>query len=141
MKVLFIFLVTISLFFSACKKNGAHPVPNIPFDVVIDINLPTYSALIGVSGYAMVNAGSKGVIVYRRGIDEFIAFDRHSPADVAGSCELPLIPDVDNYLVLNDTCNSATFSLYDGSPISGSEYGLRQYQTTWNGSESLRIFN
>jgi len=141
MKVQFIFLAVTLFIFSSCKKNTAHPVPNIPFDVVIDINLPTYSNLIGVSGYAMVNAGSKGVIVYRRGIDEFIAFDRHSPADETGSCEFPLFPDNDNYLVLEDSCNNATFSLYDGSPISGSDYGLRQYQTTWNGSESLRIFN
>lgn len=141
MKVLFIFLGTILFIFSACKKNSTHPVPSVPFDVIIDINLPSYSDLIGVSGYAMVNAGSKGVIVYRRGIDEFIAFDRHSPADADGTCALPLTPDTDNYLVLNDTCNNATFSLYDGSPISGSDYGLRQYQTTWNGNESLRIFN
>ena len=141
MKVLFISLLVLSFIFSACQKNNSHPVPNIPFEIIIDINLPSYSNLIGVSGYAMVNAGSRGVIVYRRGIDEFIAFDRHSPADVDGSCEFPLFPDTDNYLVLKDSCNNATFSLYDGSPISGSEYGLRQYQTTWNGSESLRIFN
>lgn len=141
MKVLFIFLSIVLFLFSSCKKNSTHPVPSIPFDVIIDINLPSYSNLNGVSGYAYVNAGSKGVIVYRRGIEEFIAFDRHSPADVDGSCEFPLFPDVDNYLILKDSCNKASFSLYDGSPISGSDYGLRQYQTSWNGSESLRIFN
>jgi len=140
MKVQFIFLLLVGLLFS-CKKNNSNPVPNIPFDITININLPSYSNLIGVSGWAYVNGGSKGIIVYRRGIDEFIAFDRHSPADVNGDCATPLYPDADNYLQLNDDCNSATFSLYDGSPISGSDYGLRQYQTAWNGNESLRIFN
>ena len=81
-----------SFYFLRARRNNNHPVPNVPFDVIIDINLPTYSDLIGVSGYAMVNAGSRGVIVYRRGIEEFIAFDRHSPADVDGSCALPLTP-------------------------------------------------
>ena len=140
MKVQFIFLLLIGLLFS-CQKNSSHPVPSIPFDITINITLPSYSALIGVSGWAYVSGGSKGIIVYRRGIDEFIAFDRHSPADVNGDCATPLTPDTDNYLQLNDECNDATFSLYDGSPISGSDFGLRQYQTSWNGNETLRIFN
>ena len=90
---------------------------------------------------AYVNGGSRGIIVYRRGIDEFIAFDRHSPADPDGSCATPLTPDSSNYLVLNDICNDATFSLYDGSPISNASFGLRQFQTSWNGQETLRIYN
>lgn len=141
MKVQFILLFTISLLATACNKNNNHPVPSIPFDTTIDMSLPTYSNLLGVSGWAYLNGGSKGIIIYRRGLDDFIAFDRHSPADVAGECPTPLSPDVDNYLQLNDTCNTASFSLYDGSPISGSEYGLRQYQTIWDGNQGLRIFN
>jgi len=141
MKVQFIFLLLIGLLFSSCKKNNQNPVPNIPFDITINITLPSYSSLIGVSGWAYVNGGSKGIIVYRRGVEDFIAFDRHSPADVNGDCGTPLYPDTNNYLQLNDDCNSATFSLYDGSPMSGSDFGLRQYQTQWNGGESLRIFN
>ena len=76
-----------------------------------------------------------------RSIDEFIAFDRHSPADPEGTCFLPLFPDENNFLVLKDTCNNATFSLYDGSPMTNSEYGLRQYATQFNGSNLLRIYN
>jgi len=125
----------------ACNKNNAHPVPSIPFDITIDISLPSYSPLIGVGGYAYVNGGSKGIIVYRRGIDDFVAFDRHSPADTNGNCLLPLYPDTNNYLMLNDDCNNAQFSLYDGSPILNSDFGLRQYQTVWTGDQSLRIYN
>lgn len=141
MKVLFIFLSIIVLLFSSCKKNSQNPVPSYAFDFNINLTLPSYSNLLGVSGWAYVNGGSKGIIVYRRGIDEFIAFDRHSPADENGDCDTPLYPDSDNYLQLNDDCNGATFSLYDGSPISGSDYGLRMYQTSWNGNETLRIYN
>ena len=141
MKVqIFLVLLAVTLL-SGCNKNGTHPVPNVPFDLTINLNLPSYSSLIGVSGWAYVNGGSKGIIVYRRGIDEFIAFDRHSPADVNGECSTPLTPDTNNYLVLNDICNGASFSLYDGSPISNSEFGLRQYQCSWNGNELLRIYN
>ena len=141
MKVRFILMIMGLLVLSGCNKNEQHPVPSIPFDITIDFSLPTYSNLIGVSGWAYVNVGSKGIIVYRRGIDDFVAFDRHSPADPAGTCSTPLYPDSSNYLQLNDDCNSATFSLYDGSPMSNSDWGLRQYATQWNGNNMLRIYN
>ncbi len=147
MKVRFIlFLLTPILIglvsMSGCQKNDQHPVPNVPFDFTIDISLPSYSPLMGVSGWAYANGGSRGIIIYRRGIDEFVAFDRHSPADEIGTaCDQPLVPDPNNFLQLNDTCNNATFSLYDGSPISNSVYGLRQYQTIWDGNHGLRIYN
>lgn len=126
---------------SGCNKQNTHPVPNIPFDVTINITLPSYSELIGVGGYAFVNAGSRGVIVYRRGIDDFVAFDRHSPEDQEGTCINALYPDSNNYLILVDECSGAQFSLYDGSPISGSEFGLRSYATIFDGNSSLRIYN
>lgn len=141
MKIRFIFVLVFFITLLGCNKNTKHPVPSIPFDVTIDINLPSYNALIGVGGWTYVNGGSKGIIVYRRSIDEFIAFDRHSPADADGSCEWPLFPDSDNFLELKDSCSNARFSLYDGSPISGSEYGLRQYQTVFNGTDLVRIYN
>lgn len=142
MKSTLFLLVSLILIGSSCNKNTGNPVPNIPFDITIDINLPSYSNLTGVGGWAYVyNEGSRGLIIYRRAIDEFVAFDRHSPADPEGICFLPLYPDSDNFLQLNDTCNNATFSLYDGSPISNSQYGLRQYSTIFDGTNLLRIYN
>jgi hypothetical protein len=141
MKFVLFLVITTILLASSCDKNGVNPVPNIPFDITIDITLPSYSNLTGVGGWAYVNGGSRGIIVYRRAIDEFVAFDRHSPADPEGTCFLPLFPDSDNFLQLKDTCNNATFSLYDGSPVSNSQFGLRQYRTIFNGTELLRIYN
>lgn len=141
MKLLFIYIVLFISLLTGCKKNSTNPVPNISFDLTIDINLPTYNSLNGVGGWAFVNGGSKGIIVYRRSIDEFVAFDRHSPTDELGSCAKPLTPDASNFLQLNDSCSGAKFSLYDGSPISGSDYGLRQYQTVFAGGNLLRIYN
>lgn len=141
MKVQFILGVLFLLIFSGCNTNNNHPVPSVPFDLSIDLTLPTYDDLLGVGGYAFVNAGSRGVIVYRRGVDDFVAFDRHSPADINGTCAQPLTPDPNNFLALQDTCNNAQFSLFDGSPMNGSEFGLRQYGTSWGGGTVLRIFN
>ncbi len=141
MKIILFFVTLTALFVTGCNKNKIHPVPDIPFDMTIDINLPSYNALIGVGSYAYVNGGSRGVIVYRRNIDEFVAFDRHSPVDLDGTCPEPLYPDPDNFLMLIDSCGPAKFSLFDGSPVEGSEFGLRQYQTIYNGTNLLRIYN
>jgi hypothetical protein len=135
-------LFAVSLITFGCVRFNQTPVPNIPFDRTIDLNLPSYSDLNGVGGYAYIdNVGSRGVIVYRRAIDEFIALDLHSPEDPEGDCFLPLFPLQDNFLILKDTCSGAQFSLYDGLPYSGSSYQLRQYRTTFNGSNLLRVFN
>ena len=140
MKIQIIAVVLFSMLVLSCKKNSQHPVPNIPFDITIDLNLPSYFDLQGVGGFCYVAGGSKGIVVYRRSIDEFVAFDRHSPADINGTCD-PLYADEDNFLQLLDPCSDAKFSMYDGSPISGSQFGLRQYATIYNGSNLLRIYN
>ena len=140
MRIRILFIIVLLIVVS-CRKNKNNPIPNIPFDITININLPAYSALSGVGGYAYVAGGSKGIIVYRRSLDEFVSFDRHSPVDLDGNCPEPLYPDSQNFLILIDSCFDAKFSLYDGSPIAGSDYGLRAYQTTFNGTDLLRIFN
>lgn len=140
MKLRFFFLFVVLLTVS-CKKYKNHPVPSIPFDISININLPSYNDLQGVGGYTFVNGGSKGIIVYRRSYDEFVAYDRHSPADGGSECATPLTPNSDNFLELDDPCSGAKFSLYDGSPIEGSELGLRVYQAIWDGGDYVRIMN
>lgn len=141
-KLQFIILLSMILLLgsSSCKKNKLHPVPSIPFDITININLPSYSDLLGVGGYAYVQGASKGIVVYRRNTSEFVAFDRHSPAN-EGACAEPLENSSDNFLELVDQCSGAVFSLYDGSPISGSDVGLRMYVTAFDGNAILRIYN
>lgn len=139
LRIILSFLLLVAI--AACRKNKNHPVPSVAMDATIDINLPSYNALTGVGGWCYVVGGSRGVIVYRRAENDFIAFDRHSPADPDGTCPEPLYPSKDNFLTLIDSCNNATFSLYDGSAISNSDFGLRLFQTSWNGSNLLRIYN
>lgn len=125
----------------SCKKNKNHPVPSIAFDFSIDLTLPSYQDLNGVGGWAYVNGGIRGIVVYRQSYEVFVAWERMSPEDPNNSCGTPLTADSSNFLILNDACSGAKFSMYDGSPISGSEWGLRKYQTVWNGSNVLRIYN
>jgi hypothetical protein len=129
------------LFVSCNKKSNQNPIPSVPFDITININLPSYSSLTGVGGWCYVNGGVKGIVVYRRSQMDFVAFERQSPQDPNGTCKKPLTSDPNNFLVLSDSCSGATFSLNDGSPMSGSNIGLRQYATSFDGSSNLRIYN
>lgn len=124
-----------------CNNQNQHPVPFVPVDITIDMQLPSYTNLQGVGGWTYLNGGSRGIIVYRKAIDEFVAFDRHAPSDPEGSCPMALYPDDQNFLQLIDSCNNAVFSLYDGSPVSNSIFGLRQYATQFNGNNLLRVYN
>ena len=137
---IFFFLV-VFLVISFKKNTAINPVPNIPFDVTIHLELPSYISLQGVGGACYYdNCGAQGIVIYRKSMDEFVAFDRQSPVN-STKCNFPLSMDKQNMLQLNDSCTGAKFSLYDGSIVSGSTFGLRQYQTSWNGSNLLRVFN
>lgn len=127
----------------SCNVNKKHPIPYYSFDITIDLNLPSYINLQGIGGWAYVNgAGSKGVVVYRQSQQHFVAFDRQSPAEDGFNCDKGLEVDKDNFLILNDPCSNARFSLYDGSVISGdSKWGLRSYLTSYSGGSTLRIYN
>ena len=140
MKLGIILMFGMLTFIFSCKKSTNHPIPSVPFDITINTSLPSYNSLQGVGGWTYVNGGVQGIIVYRKSSDEFVAFDRKSPI-TSSECKKPLTTNPDNFLQLEDSCTNAKFSLFDGSPISGSEFGLRQYQTQWNGSSILRIFN
>ena len=141
MKQLLVICLGLLLLSSKCNNQNQHPVPFVPVDITIDIQLPSYSNLQGVGGWTYLNGGSRGIIVYRKAIDEFVAFDRHAPSDPEGSCPIALYPDDQNFLQLIDSCNNAVFSLYDGSPVSNSIFGLRRYATQFNGNNLLRVYN
>ena len=125
----------------SCRKDRNHPIASVPFDLTIDLTLPSYVELNGAGGWAYVIGGIKGIIVYRQSYDVFVAFERQSPEDPENTCSEGLKPMESNFLQLDDPCSNAVFSLYDGSPVSGSKWGLRQYQVLWDGSNLLRIYN
>src|SRR5690554_6827116 len=138
----FYFLFAIFTFFS-CNVNKKHPVPHLSFDVDVNLNNPSYIELQGIGGWAYVNGvGSKGIVVYRQSQQYFVAFDRHSPAPAGFDCQTGLEVDEENFLILNDPCSNARFSLYDGSVLCGdSKFGLRSYVAEYSGSNILRIYN
>lgn len=137
------FIPIICLLFStlSCRKQNQNPVPFVLTDISININLPSYNGLLSVGGFAYVNGGNKGILVYRKSLNEFVAYDRMSPEENGADCP-PLVFDENSALKIIGDCGGSEFSILDGSVISGhSLYPLRGYLTSFNGASALRIYN
>ena len=64
-------LIVPTLFFVSCKEQN-YPIPDVPVNMSINLDLPSYNALNAPGGYAYVTGGSRGIVVYRN-FDEFVA--------------------------------------------------------------------
>ena len=122
-----------------CKKDRDVVVPIVPVQIEINLNFPEYNALQVVGGWAYITGGSEGLIVYRRGQDEFTALDRHCTYQAQNLCRVTVD---DSQVMARDTmCCQSAFLIMDGSVAQGpAALGLKRYNTTFNGT-ILRIFN
>lgn len=127
------------LLLSSCKESE-YPIPNVPVNQNINLDLPSYAPLNSPGGYAYVEGGSRGIVVYRN-FDEFIALDRHSTYESYKECAIVEV-NPDNSFELIDTCSGSTFSIISGVVISGpAQYGLKRYNTYWDGAYTVNIYN
>ena len=138
------FLLTIAVMssFSGCKMKDNYPqIPYVPVNIFIDPSSTMYIELNSVGGwvYLYADAPSRGIIVYRSSVDEFMAYERICPYD----------PDLTNAKVhvessgvtaVDSLCGSR-FILTDGQPFKGpATLPLKQYRTSYDGN-TLHIFN
>lgn len=132
-------LVFISmLVFFACSKDKSNDVAQNYVDVYLYLNEPSNFPLNAVGGSMYVNAGTKGIIVYRRAQNEFTALERNCTYDPAATCS---IVEVVSGITAIDSCCSSRFSIYDGSVINGpATEPLFQYNTSFDGN-ILRIYS
>ena len=133
--IIFILLLT------SCEKDNNHPVPFVLTNEYININLPSYSNLQSVGGWAYISGGNKGIFVYRQSLDVFMAYDRMSPSIDGANCE-PIYYDEVNGIKLIDDCTNSEFSAIDGAKLSGNAaYPLRGYLTSFDGVNTLHVYN
>ncbi len=133
---------SIFLFMSvgSCKKQAEHDtIPNVAVDIYIDVNSTLYIQLNTVGGWVYLTGGYKGIVVYRMGEYDFVAYDRACPYD-------PYVPesrlemDLGN-LTIHDTVCESRFGIIDGSVIEGpAQYPMKQYRTEYDGN-ILHIYN
>ena len=129
-KIIFWFLLIV---ITACKPNlSDDPVPFIPFlDVVINLNLPEFVGLRTDGGYAQVNGGVRGIILYRVNSSTYMAYERNCSFHPNEACATVNVHNSGLFMV--DPCCGSNFSFSDGNPTGGPAWRpLVRYRTQLN---------
>lgn len=136
----FISLIILSLISGSCKKNKDN-IPDIYVDEFIYLSQPAYVNLNAIGGYVYLNnAGSRGIIVYRKSLNEFVALDRNCTFDPQQACATVIV-DNTNFFA-SDTCCNSKFQINNGQVVQGpASLPLKAYQTEFDGSSTLHIYN
>jgi nitrite reductase/ring-hydroxylating ferredoxin subunit len=121
-------LLLIILVLFSCSKEQESTVPSVPVNVRINLDNPGYNNLNTIGGSVYVEGGYRGIIVYRRGISEFMAFERTCSYQSADTCAYVSLDSTISSVGCN--CCESRFQLLDGAPIKGpANASLRTYQT------------
>lgn len=133
-------LFALLLVFNSCKKGNENNIPNVFVDIYIYTTDPIFNDLAAIGGWEYITGGSRGILVTRTSLNEFIAFERHCPYNPSDPCGQVDVDSTSAILAV-DACCGSNFLLADGSVVSGPGTApLRRYQTTFDGIV-LHIFN
>lgn len=123
-------LIVVILLFSATQCNKQEPVPFVFVNFELNIYDPDFSALQTVGGYVHLNGGYKGIIIYRRSFEEFMAYDRSCTYQPMEPCEVVTVDEKSGMYAKCDCCGSK-FMLYDGMVGKGpASRALLQYEAS-----------
>jgi hypothetical protein len=125
---------------AACQKEKNQGVPLVAVDIHIYATDPSFVPLNPVGGWVYISGGNRGILVYRKSITDFNAFDRTCTYNPADANELIKV-DASNNVILNDAHCGSKFLITDGSVNQGpATLPLKAYQTSFDGT-LLHIFN
>jgi hypothetical protein len=62
-----------SVLLFSCSKEKESTVPNVPVNLRLDLDDPANFQLNSVGGSMTIIGGNRGIIVYRRGLNEYSA--------------------------------------------------------------------
>ena len=143
---LFLLLASIILLMSVngCKKENLNQQLGIPYfkvDQYLLLNNPTNIGLNAVGGFVFLGGGSRGIVVYHRAYNEYVAFDRHCTWQTEQACG-QVSPDTSSNVILNCGCCASKFSMIDGSVLNApASRPLLQYNAQLSDAATLHIYN
>jgi hypothetical protein len=122
-------LMILLLFLGSCRDRNRDRVPDVPVNIAININQPDFFNLTVSQGWVYVTGGSRGIIVYRKSDNEFIALERHSPYKPEDNCAVTVDDDGS---IVTDPCSDSKWLIMDGSIVQGpTAYPLQTYSTSF----------
>lgn len=106
-----------------CRRPDYGLYPNVFVDEYIIINNPAYFNLTTIGGWVYLDAGFRGIILYRRffnqDVNDFIAYDRGCPIHFDDDCGF-LDVENDDFTVTCG-CDQHQYNVFDGGPIDNTE--------------------
>ena len=135
-KFIFLILLLTIIFFN-CKKSKDNSVQGGYVNLRLSLNLPQYTQLNAIGGWVYIpqssDAGLKGLIVYRRTLDAYAAYDRACTYDPNNNCQLQV---ESSGITTIDTCCGSKFEIYYGSVTQApATQPMIQYKTAIDGSD------
>ena len=126
----------------SCSKD-TNPISPIPDTLVREqVNLNTSEALplkARDGNFIYIKGGYKGIIVYRRSQDNYIAFERKSPYLLNDTCGVITVHS--SQLYMEDLCHGCSFN-WDGRPTAGPCRDImKMYNVQFINSFTLLITN
>ncbi len=120
-------------------------VPQVPVNITVNMNLPQYLILQSQGGWAYLNGGVKGIVLYHHYDDNFYALERNCPYQPFDSCATVTVENNNVFLRCgkyksdNDTtwipCCNSQYSLEAGFLLSGpSQFPLTNYRVGRSGN-------
>jgi len=135
-------MILIILFFglTGCsKEQNQDNIPVVAVNFFVYPNSTEYLELNAVGGWVTVTGGYRGIIIYRKSVSEFMAFERACPYDWEQT-DARVEVEASGLTALCPSCKSK-YIIIDGTPYEGpTTYPLKQYQTQYDGNQ-LYIFN
>ena len=117
--------------FAACNEEmPEQPIPQVFVEETINLNNFEYNALNTIGGYAYLEGGVRGIILYRQSPDVYRAFERNCPYQPLDECALVSVDESTFFMV--DSCCGSTFD-FDGFPTGGpARFPMLEYQVVVN---------
>lgn len=132
-RVLLLAAIAITLVASCKKENPPPEIPYVYVNFTLNPNGTQYIHLNSVNGWETVTGGYNGILIFRKSVNEFSAFERACPYDplVSGA---QVRVDTSGITCYCPVCNSK-YIMVDGTPYEGvSRYPLKQYTAIYDGS-------
>ena len=135
MKKVYLFIICILI---SCD-NENYNFPQVDVNLFLYTNNPEFFDVEIPGGWMYLNGGIGGILLYRKNLDEFIAYDRASTFNPISKCQVNV--DEQDNIIINDPCSESQFLITDGSVIQGpANQPLKRYNTIYDGN-NLSIFN
>ncbi len=123
---------------TACGEEQQVIIPSVPVDIRLNLSSQEAVPLRTDGGAIYLNGGLRGIIVYRKNQDTYLAFERACTFEPEKECARVEIDG--SLLFMIDKCCGSQFD-YEGYPRGGpAPAPLRRYQTFMEG-HALRILN